>query len=189
MAAEADPAPAENAAVAKADHSALLKEQLLQQQEAFEANKAEIQEDAKAKAEADMCKHMLLQHKEENHSAVHQAREDAKAETEATLYKDFYEQSRKDAMARESEMRGSRSGTCRGEDRDVGAPTYVDRRYYQHYRRHCWTKSTPRLQLSAKPMDFNEAFQVSAAKLEEASEMKRTAKLLPEGSASQSALL
>ena len=42
--------------------------------------------------------------------------------------------------------------------------------------------------MSAKPMDFNEAFQISAAKLEEAIEMNRTAKLLPEGSASQSAL-
>jgi len=172
-----------------------LKEHLLQQREAFEAKEAQIQEDAKTKAEADLCKRMLLQQKAENEAAVHLAREGAKAETEASLYKTFYEQSRNDAMAREAksearelalagektEMRAHQLKLAEETTNVVGVSAGSKARQEGRAR-----VAAP---MVTKPMDFNDSFQASAAKLEEASEMKRTAKSLPEGSASQGALL
>jgi len=45
------------------------------------------------------------------------------------------------------------------------------------------------LHMATKPMDFNESFQASAAKLEDANEVKRTVKTLSKCGASLIALL
>jgi len=189
--------PAADDSVAAKAEAALLKQELLQQQQAFKAKEAQILEDAKAKAESDHCKRMLLQQQAESEAKVNEAREGARAETEAALFKKIYEQSRNDAATREAKFE-ARELALAGEKTEMRAHqlkmaeettnvvgiTAGPKAQARHEGR-----ALVAAQMPTKPIVFDDAFEASAAKLEEASEMKRTAKSLPDGSTSQMALL